>query len=95
VTVAVEPLVIARKPAQARRRARCGDRAFLHPGDRRGVVREVLEGGVADVMSIRHEVDLVGHVCHVYGSCEPLILILFILLILLQQTAVDSSSVTC
>jgi hypothetical protein len=46
-------------------------------------------------MSISHVVDLVGHVCHVYGSCEPLILILFILLILLQQTAVDSSSVTC
>jgi hypothetical protein len=38
---------------------------------------------------------VVGHVCQAYGSCEPLTLILFILLILLQQTAVDSSSVTC
>jgi hypothetical protein len=58
VTVAVELLVIARKPAQARRRARRGDRALPHPGDRRGVNREVLEGRVADVMSMRHEVDL-------------------------------------
>jgi hypothetical protein len=58
VTVSVEPLVIAREPAQARRCASCGDRALPHSGDRRGGVREVLEGRVADVMSVRHEVDL-------------------------------------
>jgi hypothetical protein len=58
VTVAVEPLVIACEPAQARRCASCGDRALPHSGDRRGVVREIFEGRVADVMSVRHEVDL-------------------------------------
>jgi hypothetical protein len=58
VAVAVDPLVIAREPTQSRRRACRGDRAFAHSRDRWRVIREVLDGRVADVVGVRHEVDL-------------------------------------
>ena len=58
VAVAVDPLVIAREPTQSRRRTCRGDRALSHLRDRWRVVREVLNGRVADVVGVRHEVDL-------------------------------------
>lgn len=58
VTVAVLALVIAGEAAEGCSCPDRGDRSFADTGDRRGVVREVLDGGVADIMSVSHEVDL-------------------------------------
>jgi hypothetical protein len=63
VAVAVDPLVIARKPTQSCRRTCRGDRALTHSRDRWRVVREVLDGCVADVVGVRHEVDLRQESC--------------------------------
>lgn len=50
VTVAVEALVIAGVPAEGGGGTTGGDGAFPHAGHSRGVVREVLEGGIPCVV---------------------------------------------
>lgn len=56
--VAMLPLVVAPDLAQVRRGPDGGDGAFAVAGHRRGVVAEVLEGGVAHVVAVSHDVGL-------------------------------------
>lgn len=58
VAVAVEPLVVTSDLAQVGRRARRGHGLFAGSGDRRGVVAEVVQGRVTDVVAVRHDVEL-------------------------------------
>ena len=58
VTIAVDALVITGEAAQASGRPSRGDRTLAHSGDCRGVVREVFERGILDIVGEGHQVDL-------------------------------------
>jgi hypothetical protein len=58
VEVAVEALVITGNLAEVGSRPDGGDCAFAGAGHSRGVVREVFDGGVADVVAVGHDVRL-------------------------------------
>lgn len=58
VAVAVEALMVAGVAAERCGGAGSGHCPLAHSGDGRGVVGKVLEGGVADIMGLRHGVYL-------------------------------------
>lgn len=58
MVVTVGSLVVALVAAEQCRRACGGDSTLEDSGDRWGVVSEVEEAGVGDVMLLRHDVDL-------------------------------------
>ena len=58
VAAPMNPLVVAGVAAKVGGGARSRDSAFVHSRDGRGVVGEVLKGGVASVMIGAHDVHL-------------------------------------
>ena len=58
VTVAVSALMHAGEVAQVGGGPAGGDRAFVHAGDGRRVIRAVDEGGITDIVMMSHDVTL-------------------------------------